>query len=331
MNIAVTSGDCNGIGPEAFFKALAILHKKQSGSFPHFQLIINPKTLQEYLKKLKISFEIKSNILKFGDFNIGLIDCRNYSKVQFGIDSKQSGALAGESINLALDFLKNGKSNAILTLPISKNAIQSAGFNFPGHTEMIASFFGVNQPLMILTSGKVRVALATIHEPLRKVPELLSDNQLIETIRIFNKSLKQDFNIPKPSIAVLGLNPHAGESGKIGTEENEIIIPAIKKCRALRINAVGPFPSDGFFGFGEYKKFDGILAMYHDQGLIPLKLLAKGGGVNFTAGLPIVRTSPDHGTAFPIAGKGIADPKSTLEAILLAMKICNHRKKYRGE
>ena len=214
----------------------------------------------------------------------------------------------------------------LVTAPINKKTIHSDSFNFPGHTEYIEAKLGEgNKALMILMNSSMRVALATVHEPIAKVSSLLSKDLIKDKLRILNKSLRQDFGIEIPRIAVLALNPHASDDGLIGKEENEIIKPAIDEAAADKIQCFGPFPADGFFGSGEYRKFDAVLAMYHDQGLIPLKALDMDCGVNYTAGLPVVRTSPDHGTAYDIAGKGVASEASMREAIFAAIDIYRSR------
>ena len=250
-----------------------------------------------------------------------------YTPVEFGRESAEAGRLAVGSIEKAYEMLAAGKYGAMLTLPISKHSIHLAGCRFPGHTEMLASLCNTSNPLMILFSAKFRVALATVHVPLRDVAGLLTEELIIGKTRQFNLSLMQDFGIGQPKIAVLGLNPHAGEEGDLGSEEIAVIMPAVKSLVYQGIDADGPFPADGFFARKMHRQYDGVLAMYHDQGLIPLKLEARG-GVNFTAGLPVVRTSPDHGTAFAIAGKGIADESGTLNALLAAERICKARRRF---
>jgi len=325
MKILVSSGDTNGIGLETFLKAISRLNSRTNLIIPEFEIFVNTKTLVEYIQKIKFPADIKNNLLIIGDIAIKIKECVNYSTVQFGQEVIQSGKHAAESIYSALETIMQGDADAILTLPISKHVLRSAGYKFPGHTELIASFLDIHRPLMILTSGKVRMALATIHIPHHNVQYNLKPEFLQLAITTFHQSLKNDFGILRPKIAILGLNPHAGENGGIGLEEIKIIKPVIESVKSSGIVASGPYAADGFFGFGDYKKFDGIMAMYHDQGLIPLKLIAQGNGVNFTAGLPIVRTSPDHGTAFPIAGKNIADCTSTFEAIQLAKFIVKNR------
>lgn len=241
-----------------------------------------------------------------------------------GTIATDTGKTALLALETSIRECIDGRAAAMVTLPVSKEACTQAGWTFPGQTEMLAARTG-GTPLMILCTRDLRVALATIHEPLAKVSSLITHDNVRIRIEALHTSLTTDWNITHPKIAVLGLNPHAGEHGMFGREELDVIAPAIASVRQQGIDAAGPFPADGFFAFGAYASYDGILAMYHDQGLIPLKLLAHGGGVNMTAGLPIVRTSPDHGTGFSLAGKGMADPLSTKEAIQFARDIAMHR------
>jgi len=219
-----------------------------------------------------------------------------------------------------------GQADAVVTAPISKEALGMAGIEFPGHTEMYAEWAGVKDFVMMFLSGKMKCALITIHEPLRKVPKLITPERILRTLRVVLSALKRDFNIKEPSVAILGLNPHAGENGRIGIEETDIIIPALKNSGFQEFIS-GPFVPDAFFANKLYKKYDMVIGMYHDQVLIPFKLLNFSSGVNFTAGLPFVRTSPDHGTAFDIAGKNAADEGSLLEAFYAARKIIQNRKR----
>ena len=227
----------------------------------------------------------------------------------------------------AVKEYREGKIDVLVTAPINKKTIHSDAFHFPGHTEYIEAQLGEgNHALMILMNNSMRVALATVHEPISKVASLLSKDLIKEKLRILYKTLKRDFGIEIPRIAVLALNPHASDDGLIGKEESEIIKPAIDDMVADNIQCFGPFSADGFFGSGDYRKFDAILAMYHDQGLIPLKALDMECGVNYTAGLPVVRTSPDHGTAYDIAGKGVASAESMRQAIFAAIDILRCRR-----
>ncbi len=325
MKIIINIGDCNGIGIEIMLKAIELLDYKKD---LEISIAGNTKTIQEYIEKISYDAQIENGKLKAGKYLCPIIECDNYSPVQFGVEDEKAGRLAAEAIETAVDKYFEEEFDAIVTMPVSKSSLYKAGWQYPGHTEMLAARSNVKDPLMILCTDKIRVGLVTIHIPLQEVSSSINKDNLLLTALKFNKSLIKDFGINQPKLAVLGLNPHAGENGGIGKEEIDLIIPSIEEMRLYGVNAFGPFPSDGFFAYDEYLKYDGILAMYHDQGLIPLKLLAKGEGVNVTAGLPIVRTSPDHGTAFPIAGKNIADPVSALKAITMAIHISNSRNNY---
>ncbi len=333
MNIIVSMGDCNGIGLEVFFKAILNLDNiyldKNYRKFHGIGISLsgNNDTINEYFAKAGYSVEIESNNLIIGDRTCPIIPVEPYSPVEFGSKSIAAGKLAIESIEAALGRTIAGEFDAFVTMPISKDTVKLAGFAFPGHTEMIAGRCNSPHPNMILCTSDVRVSVATIHTALSNVPQMITTGGLTGHIQRFRQTLIEDFNISAPTIAVLGLNPHAGEDGAFGNEETDIIIPAIRQSVGSGIEVDGPFPADGFFAHGTYKNYDGIIAMYHDQGLIPLKLLAEGAGVNFTAGLPIVRTSPDHGTAFNIAGRNLADEKSVVEAIKLAIDIARARGK----
>lgn len=251
-------------------------------------------------------------------------------KVELGKATNISGEYALYSLNAATNDLLEGKLDAIVTAPINKKSIQSEAFNFPGHTEFFKKMFKVPDVLMLMVSDELnlKVGVATSHIPLSRVSEELTEDLLLRKLELYSKSLQEDFGISKPKIAVLGLNPHAGEEGLLGDEEENIIVPAIDKANQQNIIALGPYPADGFFGTRMYNSFDGILAMYHDQGLVPFKALAFESGVNFTAGLPVVRTSPDHGTGYSIAGKGEASENSFREAVFLAIKISRNKKTY---
>lgn len=322
MKFAVSIGDLNGIGLECFAKALTKLDKKNIT----FTIFAPIKLIYNYLDQIEFKYSKTDRGIQINNYNIEIIDIIAEEELNFGELDANKGLIAAKSIEMAVDFLKKGKADILLTLPINKKAINLSGFEFPGHTEMLGQSFGA-EPLMILFTGVVRVALTTVHVPIRKIANLIEQNLIESKYSSLESSLRKDFGIVKPRIAILGLNPHAGEQGNIGFEEVGFINDTIDKLniRYKTSKAEGPFPADGFFGFGQYKKYDGILAMYHDQGLIPLKLLAKGGGVNFTANLSAIRVSPDHGTAYEIAGKNLADETSTLEAIQAGISIYNNR------
>ena len=326
MKIIVSIGDPNGVGLEVLAKALEVLDR--TGELEEIKVSVagNTSTILEYFALAGRKIDISNRIWNIGTSGVRIVDVTDDFGVSFGAITSGSGQVSVDSIKYALSRTIDGDYDAMVTLPITKAAIYKAGIRFGGHTEMIAKACEVHNPVMILFHNNFRIALATIHTAIHDIQFELTLRKIVDTATTFARSLTEDFGISSPRVAILGLNPHAGEEGAIGREELEIIKPAIEKIKARGVRAEGPFAADGFFGFGEYKEFDGIIAMYHDQGLIPLKLLAEGDGVNFTAGLPIVRTSPDHGTALSIAGKWLADEKSTVAAIRNAVKIASTRK-----
>ncbi len=326
MKLVVSIGDPNGIGIEIFIKALQELSDEYLNKIDFF-LAGNLSTISDYIYKMGYRLKFDKEGFYIKNKYVRIIEVAEFSPIEFGQITLSAGHLSASAVEYALQETISKKYDAMLTLPVSKESLYKAGWKYPGHTEMLAAGCNVENPLMILCTRKMRVALATVHIPISKVPESLSIDSITELATIFNRSLKHDYGIEKPKIALLGLNPHAGENGNIGREEIDIIEPAIKQLNQNNILAEGAFPSDGFFAHGAYEHFDGILAMYHDQGLIPLKMSAQGAGVNVTAGLPIVRTSPDHGTAFAIAGKNIADHRSTLEAIEMAYDFVQNRRR----
>jgi 4-hydroxythreonine-4-phosphate dehydrogenase len=250
-------------------------------------------------------------------------------KVELGVPTQEAGQAALMALDRAMTDYRSGLYDVLVTAPINKATIQSPGFRFPGHTEYIEASVGDGQKaLMILMNENIRVALVTTHLAIKNVAEAITQEKIVEKATILHRSLKRDFRISNPRIAVLSLNPHAGDEGLLGNEEKDIIRPAIEQLTEQGIQAFGPYPSDGFFGSGAYDRFDAVLAMYHDQGLTPFKALALDDGVNFTAGLPIVRTSPDHGTAFDIAGTGKADENSMRQAIYTAIDVYRNRIAY---
>ncbi|MBI2427736.1 MAG: 4-hydroxythreonine-4-phosphate dehydrogenase PdxA [Ignavibacteriales bacterium] len=328
-NIAITIGDFNGVGPEIILKSITHPSIKKE---IHPVLIGSYEIFEHYAKKLKIGIEftkVENQKIKFESGSIPVIDVHKVTikQLQIGQTSPDAGVCAGSAIERAIKLCLEKEVDAMVTAPVSKEALHYAGYNFPGQTEMLAMLTRSERVTMMLLTNTMRVALATVHIPIKKVSENIFLDRLLEKLETINGSLKNDLGISSPTIAVLGLNPHAGENGAIGMEEKEIIIPAIKKGEEKGINVVGPFSADGFFASGAYKKYDAILAMYHDQGLIPLKMSGFDEGVNYSAGLKIIRTSPDHGTAFDIAGKGIANPGSMIAAIQLASSIAQRRKK----
>lgn len=319
LPITITCGDLNGIGIECFVKAVPHLHQE----IP-LQLIAPTALLEQYLFSTGLPATHSHSELRINNKMIPVIDIPASGNMALGSLTASSGHIAVSALQKAIQLLGAQQTSAVVTMPVSKEANTLAGWQFPGQTEMFASKASGSE-IMMLLSGTIRVALATVHTPLVSVPKELTQSRIIKRTKILHHALVQDFGITQPRIAVLGLNPHAGENGLLGTEEQTTIIPAIHACKQQSILVDGPFPADGFFAFGKYTHYDAILAMYHDQGLIPLKLLAKGAGVNVTLGLDIIRTSPDHGTAFEIAGKNLADPTSTIEAIELAYSIYKRR------
>ncbi|MCU0452627.1 MAG: 4-hydroxythreonine-4-phosphate dehydrogenase PdxA [Bacteroidetes bacterium] len=317
--IAVTVGDFNGIGPEVALRAAsdpAIRRLCQP-------ILIGPLAVFRHAAPLirrRLTLEKRSASAPGGSA-LGVMDIGDgiAADVTYGAPTKASGKNAGLAIERAVELCLSGKVDAMVTAPASKEALHMAGYDFPGQTEMVTLFSRSQKVIMMLVSRALRVGLVTVHTPIAAVPRQVTAEKVIEKLQLLHGALMRDFGIPRPKIAVLGLNPHAGENGHIGREEVEIILPALEVVRAAGIIADGPFPADAFFGKKRHTSYDAVLAMYHDQGLIPLKLMSFGSAVNVSAGLPIIRTSPDHGTAYDIAGKGTADPSSTIEAIRLAV------------
>ncbi len=318
--IGITIGDVNGIGAEVALKALS-----EYDFFSSVPVLIGPKSAI-YFYAEKFNIVLPFNVVESPDqirensVNILTINSLNYTPEPGQINS-QSGKIAMSAIETSIQLCLTHQIDAMVTLPISKETVHLAGYNITGHTEFLAEKTDTNQVLMLLVNGDLRVALATAHVPISDVACSISTEMVIEKTEILHNSLLNDFGLQDPKIAVLGLNPHAGDGGVIGNEEINIIKPAIKELQLRNINAEGPFSADAFFGQKQHLNYDAVLAMYHDQGLAPFKLLSFGSGVNFTAGLPIIRTSPDHGTAFNIAGKGTADPSSFIQSYKLAAKL----------
>ena len=317
MKLFVSCGDVNGIGLETFFKSI------QSMDILDHEMIlcIHPKTLEES----GLAGPLINNTVVSGKHVITIHPCTMYSPITYGIATKESAKLAIESLEISIHQVYHKNADALITLPISKASLRQYDWDFPGQTEMLSAYTNQAKPLMILFAKQFRVALATIHVPLQKVSSMISKDSLVQTINILHTSLCEDWHIDEPTIAVLGLNPHAGEQGDIGDEEQISIIPAIDQCKSLNINIDGPFSADAFFAQKKYQQYDAVLAMYHDQGLIPLKMISGYSGVNATVGLPIIRMSPDHGTAYDIAGKNIAHFESTKQAILSAIEFAVNR------
>ena len=326
MKIGITQGDVNGIGYEVIMKALQDMEVIED-----LTPIIygSPKAAAYHRKALNVAGFSLNNINDADEAHpkrINIVTCGDDNiKVELGKASEAAGLAAFAALEAAVRDLSDGKIDAVVTAPINKKNIQSENFHFPGHTEYLEQ--AAQAPaLMLLVAGKLRVGVVAGHVPICKLAQFITQDKILSKLRILNKSLKQDFNIDGPRIAVLGLNPHSGDHGLLGEEEETVISPAIAKAQEEGICAMGPYPADGLFGSDTLGKFDAILAMYHDQGLAPFKALAFTSGVNYTAGLPIIRTSPAHGTAYDIAGQDKADPTSMREAIYLAMDIARNRK-----
>ncbi len=325
--IAITMGDYNGIGPEVALKAATSPAVKRI-CIP--VLVGSTYVFEHYAKLLKMKITLKEieSVPKNNSDALPILSVRKFVKpnIKPGILSLLAGRLATESVISAAIICLEKEVDGMVTAPLAKESINFEGFDFPGQSELITTLCKQSKFAMIMLYKNIRVALITIHISIKEIPSRLTKQLLKDKIQTVNDSLINDFGIRKPKIAVLGLNPHAGENGVMGEEENDIIIPTMKQSKIKGIDLHGPFPADGFFGVQAYKHYDAVLAMYHDQGLIPIKLMGFEKGVNYTAGLPIVRTSPDHGTAFDIAGRGKANPSSTIEAIKTAVNIINNRR-----
>ncbi|MBE0650865.1 MAG: 4-hydroxythreonine-4-phosphate dehydrogenase PdxA [Bacteroidales bacterium] len=329
IRVAITHGDFNGISYEIIINAL-----NDNRLLDLFTPVIYglPNVMGYHRKSMKIgdfNYQTIDNINDVNDQKINLLSIDESDvKIEFGQSKKVAGEFAYKALESAVADLKNGQVDVLVTAPINKSNIHSGDFHFLGHTEYLTERFGADNSLMLMVSGNLRVATVTNHLPIKEVADSLNEELIIKKLSILNESLKKDFLIDKPKIAVLGLNPHAGDDGLIGKEDKGVIHAAIMRAKENGMLVFGPFPADGFFGSEAYKKFDAVLGMYHDQAMVPFKLLASETGVNFTAGLPIVRTSPDHGTAYDIAGKFEASATSLREAIYLAMSVFRNREKW---
>ena len=324
--IGISIGDINGIGPEVVIKAL-----NDNRILRHLTPVIyaDGRVISFYRKHLNLQNfnynQIKS-VDKIQDRKVNVVNLNEQNvEVTPGKGTKEGGDYALLSLRKCMEDLKAGKIQAMVTAPLSKELVQSEDFKFPGHTEYLTQEDGATDSLMFLVAEELRVGVVTGHIPLKEVSNKVTDKLLTEKLQLMINSLKKDFGIKKPRVAVMGLNPHAGENGLLGEEEEKVINPVLNEFRNKGNLVFGPFPSDGFFGSNQYRSYDGILAMYHDQGLIPFKNIAFSNGVNFTAGLSFIRTSPDHGTAFSIAGKNEADETSLRSAIYCAADIIRHR------
>ena len=330
IRVGITQGDINGVGYEVILKTLS-----DNRVYENQAVIIygSAKVAAYHKKTLDIANINLNTIQSANEAQIGKISILNCTDEEVKVELSQSTAIAGKASFQALEKacldLKEGLLDVLITAPINKKNIQSEAFDFPGHTEYLEAVFGDGKKaLMIMSSSTLKIAVATGHIPLSQVSASLDVLGLYSKIKMLNHSLIQDFGIVKPRIAVLALNPHAGDDGLIGSEDKEIVSEAVKKAQGQNIVCFGPIPADGFFGSGDFSRYDGILAMYHDQGLIPFKTLSMERGVNFTAGLPIIRTSPAHGTAYSLAGQNVASEESFREAYYQACDIFLNRIAY---
>ncbi len=329
LRIGITHGDVNSVSYEVILKSL-----QDSRILELFTPVLyGSSKVASYHRKALDMADVAFNVIRSAtqavDQKINLVNVVTQEiKVELGQSTDVAGKAALFALEAATLDLAQGHIDALVTGPINKQNIQSKDFNFPGHTEYLAEKFHTKDVLMLMVSDTMRIGVITGHVPLREVSEQITQELLLQKMRILHNSLIRDFGIRKPKIALLGLNPHAGDKGVLGIEEETTLIPAIQKAFDEGILAFGPYPADGFFGSSHMNKFDGVLAMYHDQGLIPFKSLAFQSGVNFTAGMPVIRTSPAHGTAYEIAGKNIASDESFRAAIYLAIDVYRNRKMY---
>lgn len=328
IKVGISIGDLNGIGAEVVFKTFSdplmfdlctpvVFGSTKVLSFVKNHLQMDDTSLYG-ISKAEEAVDGKYNVVNLWKEPVN---------IQFGKEDPAVGRYAFLSLKTAVQALKAGSVDVLVTAPINKQSIQSDEFNFPGHTDYLAQELG-GQALMFMVSNTLRVGLLTDHVPINDVAKHVTEELILQKVKTISRSLQEDFGVVKPKIALLGINPHSGDNGLIGKEDETILKPAIEQLKKEKILAFGPYPADGFFGSGAYKKFDAILAAYHDQGLVPFKTLAFGGGVNFTAGLTKVRTSPDHGTAYDIAGKNLADASSFRQAVFTAIDVYNNRRQF---
>ena len=328
--VGITQGDGNGIGYEVMIKALSderILEMCTPVIYG------SSKIFGFYKKQIHDIENINTNVVTSAKDvhhkRINIVNCLPENVfVEPGQATPESAKAAMTSLSRAVEDVKAGYIDVLVTAPINKRAMSSEGFGYTGHTEYLEKEFGVDEVAMIMVCDRLKVGVLTGHTALKDVPSQITVDKILSKLRLMKKSLQRDFGVDSPKIAVLGLNPHCGDGGLLGDEEQNVILPAVKAANEDGIMAFGPYSSDGFFGLANYSKFDAVLAMYHDQGLTPFKALAFEDGVNFTAGLPVVRTSPDHGTAYGMAGRDLADPRSMRSAIYAAIDIFNKRADY---
>lgn len=328
--VGITQGDSNGIGYEVIIKSLA--DERILDSFT--PVIFGSSKLMGFYRKTlhnigPMDINVISSAADAKQKKINLVNCLpDNIYAEPGQSTPDSAKAAIKSLEMAVKDLKEGQIDVLVTAPINKRAMNEEGFSNTGHTEYLQKEFGTDEVTMIMVSDQLKIGVVTGHIPLRDVPKSITKERILKKLRIMKASLERDFGVPNPKIAVLGLNPHCGDGGLLGDEEQNIILPAVQEAQAEGIQAFGPYSPDGFFGLGNYSRFDATLAMYHDQGLAPFKALCFSDGVNFTAGLPIVRTSPDHGTAYEMAGRDEADPRSMMSAIYTAIDIFRKRLQY---
>ena len=328
--VGITQGDGNGIGYEVIIKALA---DERMLEFCTPVIYGSSKIFGFYKKQIHDIENINTNVISSArdahQKRVNIVNCLPESVfVEPGQSTPESAKSAMTSLKKAVEELKEGHIDVLVTAPINKRAMSSEGFGYTGHTEYLEQEFGVDKVAMIMVCDRLKVGVVTGHISLKDVTSHITTEKILKKLRLMKASLQRDFGVDAPKIAVLGLNPHCGDGGLLGDEEQQVILPAVKAANEEGIMAFGPYSSDGFFGLGNYAKFDAVLAMYHDQGLTPFKALAFEDGVNYTAGLPVVRTSPDHGTAYEMAGRDLADPRSMKSAIYAAIDIYNNRVRY---
>jgi 4-hydroxythreonine-4-phosphate dehydrogenase len=328
--VGITQGDGNGISYEVIIKALA---DERILDLCTPVIYGSSKIFGFYKKHIHDIDQINTNVINSAkdvhQKRVNIVNCLPENVfVEPGQSTPESAKAAMTALERAVEDIREGYIDVLVTAPINKRAMDKEGFGYTGHTEYLEKQFGVEEVAMIMVCDRLKVGVVTGHIPLKEVPVQLTTEKILRKLRLMKTSLQRDFGVDSPKIAVLGLNPHCGDGGLLGTEEQEVILPAIKAAAAEDILAYGPYSADGFFGLGNYSKFDAVLAMYHDQGLTPFKALAFEDGVNYTAGLPIIRTSPDHGTAYEMAGRDMADPRSMKAAIYAAIDIFNRREEY---
>lgn len=329
--VGITQGDSNGIGYEVIIKALS-----DERILDQFTPVVygSPKIFAFYCKTIpeieRLNVCIINDASQIQQKKINILDCLSENAyAEPGTPTATSAKDAITALSRAIKDIKNNKIDVLVTGPINKKSMNNQGFNFPGHTEFLQEEFGVKDLIMLMVSNRIKLGVVTGHIPLKDVPAAITEEKILSKLRLMKSSLESDFAVLDPTIAVLSLNPHSGDGGLLGTEEKEIIIPAIKKAQEEGIRVFGPFSPDGYFGLGKYQQFEATLAMYHDQGLSPFKTIAFSDGVNYSAGLPIVRTSPDHGTAFELAGRDISDATSMRSAIFEAIDIYKRRQEFK--